>query len=67
MRSKSADRLTQAVITQVSDDRAERQTLRGFRADLQAILDGWAAASTAQRFNSLQEVIRILRRALRLI
>lgn len=67
MRSKSADRLTQAVITQVSDDRAERQQLRAFRADLQVILDGWAAANTAQRFNSLQEVIRILRRALRLI
>lgn len=66
-RSQSNDRITVAVVTEVNADREERQQLRQFRADLLVILDGWDAASNAQRFVSLKEVTRTLRRALKLI
>ena len=56
-----------AIQTETADDRTERQQLRQFRADLQVILDGWDAASNAQRFAGTKETIRTLRRVLRLV
>lgn len=63
--SKSTDRRTPAVIAEVSADKAERQAIRDFRADLQVILDGWDAASNAQRFAWTKDLARIVRRSLR--
>jgi hypothetical protein len=64
-RSKSNDRLTTAAIAEIAADKTERQQIRECRADLQVILDGWDAASNAQRFGWTKDLVRIVRRALR--
>ena len=56
-----------AIRTETADDRTERQQVRQFRDALQVILDGWDAASNAQRFAGTKETIRTLRRVLRLV
>lgn len=63
-RSKSNDRATISAAT-VQADREERQQIRDYRDTLQVILAGWDAASNAQRFAWIKDLIQIVRRSLR--
>ncbi len=64
-KSKTADRRTPAVAADVNDDKAERQAIRNYRANLQVILDGWDAATNAQKFGWTKDLVQIVRRSLR--
>lgn len=64
-KSRTADRRTSAIAATVAADREERRQIRGYRAELQTILQGWDAANNAQRFNWTKDLVQIVRRSLR--
>ncbi len=67
LRPIDGERRNAGIRTETSADRAERQEIKALRADLQTMLDGWDAATNAQRFAWTKELIRITRKTLRLV
>ena len=65
--SKSSDRRNAAVISETATDKADRQELKGLKTDLQTIIDGWDAATNAQRFNWTKDATKIIKKVIKVM
>lgn len=67
MRALNGERRNATIRTETDTDRTERQAIKAMRADLQVMLDGWAAATNAAKFAWTADLIQIVRKTLRLV
>ena len=64
LRPIDGERRNAAIRSETDAGRTERQAIRALRADLLTIINGWDAATNAQRFVWMKDVTQALRRAL---
>lgn len=67
LRPIDGERRNAAIRSETDADRTERQAIRALRADLLTIINGWDAATNAQRFAWTKDVTQALRRALKFV
>ena len=67
LRPIDGERRNAAIRSETDAARTERQAIRALRADLLTIINGWDAATNAQRFAWTKDVTQALRRALKFV